>query len=737
MLQFNPEIEVKPETTQTDTPSGYEVDVKVPQTVNVFPNLATPELKSATVTMPEGVSVSPSAADGLTGCKETGPEGINIPQGDQRGSEAGQGEEIGSDGLPRLAPGHCPDASQIGTVEVTTPVLAESLHGHLYLAQPKCGGEAQPPCTEVDATNGNLFGLYLEAEGSGVVIKLAGRVSANPSTGQLTTTFKEDPQLPFTELKLQLTGGPRAPLANSQSCGEARTTSVLEPWSAPESGPPATPFSSFVVTGCAVPTPFAPSFSAGTITPSAGAFSPFTLTFSRHDGEQDLAQITVQTPPGLLGKIAGIPQCPEAQANAGTCSPASQIGTASAAAGAGSHPFWVSGPVYLTGPYKGAPFGLSIVTPAKAGPFNLRNVIVRASIHVDPHTSALTVTSDSLPQIVDGVSLRIQTVNVTIDKPDFMFNPTNCDEQQITATITAAQGASANVASPFAAAGCKNLPFKPKFTASTTGKTSKALGATLKVKIASAGIGQANIAKVDVEIPKVLPTQLKTLNKACTEAQFDSNPANCPPASNVAQVTVHTPLLNSPLTGPAYLVSHGNAAFPDVEMVLQGEGVELVLDGKTQIKQGITYSHFETVPDAPFTSFEFNSPQGEYALFAANGNLCDQKLVMPTVMTGQNGAVISQNTPVEVEGCPGSLSVVSSTVKKRTLTLSVYAPGAGKVTAAGKGVSRGSKAYSGREALTFTLKQKKAGKLKTEIKLTYTPSKGKKQAKTVKARFRR
>jgi hypothetical protein len=240
-----------------------------------------------------------------------------------------------------------------------------------------------------------------------------------------------------------------------------------------------------------------------------------------------------------------------------------------------------------------------------------------------------------------------------------------------------------------------------------------------------------------VEIPKALPTQLKTLNKACTEAQFNSNPANCPPASNVAQATVHTPLLNSPLSGPAYLVSHGNAAFPDVEMVLQGEGVELVLDGKTQIKQGVTYSHFETVPDAPFTSFEFNSPQGELALFTANGDLCDQKLVMPVTLTGQNGAVLKQNTPVEVEGCSSSLSVVSSKVKKKTLTLSVYAPGAGKVTAGGKGVSSGSKTYSGREALTFTLKQKKAGKLKTEIKLTYTPSKGKKQTKTVKARFKR
>jgi hypothetical protein len=255
------------------------------------------------------------------------------------------------------------------------------------------------------------------------------------------------------------------------------------------------------------------------------------------------------------------------------------------------------------------------------------------------------------------------------------------------------------------------------------------------VKIGYTG-GQANLHKVDVELPKALPTQLKTLNKACTEAQFNSNPADCPPASDVAQVTVHTPLLNSPLTGPAYLVSHGGAAFPDVEMVLQGEGVELIVDGKTQIKKGITYSHFETIPDAPISSFEFKSPQGELALFTANGDLCDQKLVIPTTMTGQNGAVLTQNTPVEVEGCSSSLAVVSSNVKKKTLTVSVYAPGAGKVTAGGKGISSGSKTYGGREALTFNLRQRRAGKLETEIKLTYTPSNGKKQTKEVRASFR-
>ena len=378
LLRFEPTISVEPEVKQADSPSGYEVDVKVPQAQqNYAPVLATPDLKDATVTLPAGVSISPSAADGLVGCRETGAEGIDMPSGERLPDEAGEGEAIGADGLAHLSGGHCPPASQIGTVEVETPLLpAHTLKGHLYLAQPKCGGEGQPPCTEASATNGELYGVYLEIAGAGVVVKLKGKVEADPVTGRLTTRFLENPQIPFSELRVKLDGGQRAPLANPQSCGTFTTTSNLRPWSSPQT-PDATPSSSFAIGGCSNG-PFAPGFNAGTITPSAGAFSPFTLTFSRKDGEQDLSGLTVTTPPGLLGVLKSVVQCPEPQAGKGECGPQSLIGHTEVAAGAGSHPFWVPGSVFLTGPYGGGPFGLSIVTPAVAGPFNLGNVIVRA-----------------------------------------------------------------------------------------------------------------------------------------------------------------------------------------------------------------------------------------------------------------------------------------------------------------------------------------------------------------------
>jgi hypothetical protein len=681
-LQFAPTIQVAPtETTQTDTPSGYEVNLHVLQTPNFEGNLATPDLKNAVVTLPAGVSVSPGAANGLVACQASGPQGIELGNHDQLDADklAGEGilqegEEVAPDELVHPAPGHCPAASQIGTVDVETPLLpAHTLTGHVYVAAPECGNAGQPQCTPQSAEDGQLFGLYLEISGSGVIVKLRGQVSVNPSTGQLTTTFKEAPQLPFSELKLELNGGPRAPLANPQSCGTATTSSDLTPWSTPYT-PDATPVSSFPVTGCTGG--FAPGFLAQTTNSAAGVYSPFTLTFSRHDGEQDLSGLTVNMPQGLIGKIAGIAECGNgevaaAEANTGGCPAASKVGTATAAAGAGSDPFWQSGSVYLTGPYNGAPFGLAVVVPANAGPFHLGNIIVRAAIHINPSTAAVTVVSNPLPQMIDGVPLRVQTVNVTVGEGDnFTFNPTNCAAASIGATISSAQGAAASVSAPFAATGCASLPFKPGLSVSTAGKASKSGGASLDVKVTSAA-GQANIAKVDLQLPKQLPARLTTLQKACTEAQFNANPAGCPVASNIGSAVVRTPILSAPLAGPVYLVSHGGAAFPDVEIILQGEGVQIVLDGKTQNKHGITYNHFETVPDAPFESFETKLPTGKYSIFGTNlpekakYNLCGQSLSMPATITGQNGAVLEQTTKVGVTSCPKAKVAAKKKKKKQ------------------------------------------------------------------------
>jgi hypothetical protein len=479
-------------------------------------------------------------------------------------------------------------------------------------------------------------------------------------------------------------------VATPQTCGTFTTTSDLKPWSAPDSGPDATPSDTFTInsgpngTPCVSDPsqlPFAPSFVAGTVNPQAAAFSPFTVSFSRADPDQQFSGLSMTLPPGLLAKLAGVPFCPDANANAGTCPAASQVGTVTAGAGPGSHPFFLPGQVYLTGPYNGGPFGLAVEVPAVAGPFNLGTVVVRQSLRVDPRTAQASVVSDPFPWILDGIPLQIRAVKVAIDRPGFTFNPTNCAPMALNATFASTGGRSAPASSRFQAAGCGELPFDPQFTVSTQGRTSKANGASLTVRVAQKP-GEANIHKVDLQLPLILPARLTTLQKACTEAQFNANPAGCPSASVIGTATAITPVLSVPLTGPAYLVSHGGAAFPDVEFVLQGQGVTVVLDGGTDIKKGITYSRFETVPDAPISSFETILPEGPHSALTANGDLCSQtrivtvrkrvtrrvhgrtrhvtrsvrqvmppSLSMPTTIVGQNGAQVRQTTKIAVTGC--------------------------------------------------------------------------------------
>jgi Domain of unknown function DUF11 len=689
-LQFHPSLAVTPDTTQADEPSGYGFDVQIPQTESqIVPG--TPPLKSATVTLPPGVSVSPSAADGLGACPAEGPGGINIgssnvtPQGQDLGDpwatelgggQGGPGESSYDDGLWHLARGHCSENSTVGSVEVVTPLLPKPLHGQLYLAQPGCGGEGQTRCGPADASSGNLFGMYLEAAGFGVVLKLRGSVSVSPTTGQVSVTFRENPQFPFSDLRLRVDGGPRAPLANPLTCGGAGTTADLTPWSTPVT-PDVTPLSSFTVdwdgNGGACPAPpLTPGFSAGMSTSlSAGSFSPFTLTLSRTDRQQYLSRLSVTTPPGLLGMLSSVTLCGEPQAAQGACSAASEIGTTTVAAGAGSHPFWVTGHVFLTTGYAGAPFGLSIVVPAKAGPFNLGNIVVRASISVNPETSALTIVSDPLPQIVDGVPLRVQTVNVAVNRPNFMFNPTNCEAHQIAGAVAGAQGGVANVSSTFTAAGCRNLAFSPKFTASTSATTSKKRGASLDVKILYRP-GQANIKSVSVALPKQLPSRLTTIQQACPADTFAANPATCPPGSLIGIAHGHTPVLPAELVGPAYLVSHGGAAFPDVVLIIQGEGIRVDLRGSINISKGITSSTFASIPDVPITSFDLSLPEGPHSALTSNlpsgarGSLCGKKLAIPTTLIAQSGLQLRQSTQVAVSGCPkGRAKAVKKATKRR------------------------------------------------------------------------
>ncbi|MGA9875122.1 MAG: hypothetical protein WBQ21_04865 [Solirubrobacteraceae bacterium] len=631
-LSFEPSVSLTPDGQEGSTPTGLTVDEHVPEEESLNPTgLAESSVKNTLVALPAGVAIDPSGADGLSACSQ-GEVSLNSP-----------GEQS------------CPESSKIGTVEIKTPLLPNPLVGAAYLAE------------QDNNPFGSLIAMYIVVYDpiSGVRIKVAGEVQPNPVTGQLVSTFKETPELPFEDLKLNFFGGSRAPLSTPALCGGYTTTASVEPWSGNAavdsssefqvtSGPNDTP--------CSNPLPFDPTLTTGSLNIQAGAFTPFRMTMSREDGNQNLDGIQLKMPSGLLGTLSSVKLCEEAQANAGTCGPESLIGHTIVSVGLGGNPYTVNaGEVFITGPYKGAPYGLSIVNPAKAGPFNLGKVIVRAKIEVNPENAALTITTDttgpySIPQILDGIPLQIKHVEVSIDRPDFTFNPTNCAPQEIGGALTSSQGATSTLHVPFQVTNCAVLKFKPILTVSTSGKTSRKNGASLNVKLTypKAAFGtQANIGKVKVDLPKRLPSRLTTLQKACPASVFEANPAACPPDSRVGSATATTPVLPVHLEGPAYFVSHGGQKFPELIVALSGEGVTVYLHGETFITpQGITSSTFRTIPDVPIGVFELKLPQGTDSALAANGDLCTSKLVMPTIFVGANGVSLKQSTPITATGCP-------------------------------------------------------------------------------------
>jgi hypothetical protein len=716
-LGFDPSLTTAPDTSDAETPAGLTVEVKTPQNgLQAAGALAASNLKDATVVLPEGVTVNPGQAAGLAACQPS------------------------EDGVGSLGAAACPNASEVGTDEINTPLLTHALKGNVYVLQ------SNPPDLK----------LLVTASGEGVNLKLVGDVHLDETTGRLTTTFAESPELPFTTFRLSFAGGARAALVTPSVCGHYMSSSDFTPWSTPSIAD-ASPSSEFVISSgsggssCAAPQ-FAPTLTAGSTTDQAGGFTDFSLLLTRGDGQQRIEKLQFEAPKGLVGMLSTVPLCEEPLAATGRCPAASQIGHTIVTAGPGPYPLVIPepgkapAPIYLTSGYKGAPYGLSIVVPVLAGPFNLGTVMVRASIAVDPHTAQLTITTNPLPSILDGVPTDLRTINAVIDKPGFMINPTNCEAQSFSGTATSTEGTTAAISSPFGMGSCRSLKFEPKFAVSIAGHASKDLGSGLTAKLTYPNVAQgsdADIAKVKVDLPVQLPSQLKTLQKACVAAVFEANPANCPPESIVGHATVYTSLLPVPLKGPAYFVSHAGAEFPSLTLVLQGYGVTVDLVGSTFIsKAGITSTTFNNAPDVPFSSFELVLPQGKYAALGVNlpakdgYDYCGQTLSMPTAFVGQNGAEIHTSTPISVEGCSNILSI-KSMVEKQTVTVTVYAPAAGKITASGKGLTTGSRSAKGQENVTFTLKQKTGGRLSTSIKVAFRPSHGRKQTKVAKVKFRK
>ncbi|MDW5593833.1 hypothetical protein VSS74_05780 [Conexibacter stalactiti] len=631
LLDFRPSIAVTPETTKADSSTGLSVDLDIAQGPDTGAPM-TPPLKDAVVTLPQGVSINPSVASGLEACTD---------------------ERFG---LKSAAAEDCPAASRIGALTIESPLIAEPLVGDVYTGTQLSG----------DPLSGRMFRILMQAEGGGVTVKLEGAVRADPLTGQLTTSFLDNPQLPFEHLRLTFKGGERGLLATPAQCGLATTKAALSAWSGQETKR----YDTFEVSvdgagaPCPAGLPFAPAFSAGTTNPLAGALSPFTLSLAREDGTQALSTLNVELPPGLLGYISRVPRCGAAAAAAGSCGEESRVGSVRVESGVGANPFALPGRVYITDGYKGGPYGLAIVVPAKAGPFDLGTVVVRAAIHVDKAMAALTVVSDPFPQVVKGVPLRMRSVALAIDRNGFMFNPTSCAPSQVRGIVGGAGGANATVAKRFQVRGCKALPFAPKLTLKVGGKgKTAAKRRTPLTAVVSQTPGQAAMKRVRVLLPLSIAASLEPLQNGCPLAVFEAG--GCAESTKIGSASATTPVLPGALSGGAWFVRYPGERLPRIVVQLRGE-VAIDLVAKVRVTRQLRLeTTFDTVPDVPISQFKLALRGDRNAPLTIVKDLCARRQYAGIGFTAHNGRGVNRNLRLAVAGCKQQPRAAKRAAKKK------------------------------------------------------------------------
>ncbi len=658
VVPFGPDITVQPATHQADSPTGLEVELTVPEDgLNNPDGIGQSDLKKVVVKLPEGMTVNPSYADGVEVCSadEIGLESTNPPRFN-------------------LEPPTCPEASKIGTVHIETPLVNEALDGSLIAAQSNDDSSAGH-----ENPFDSLVALYIVAEGAGTRVKLAGDVALNEATGQLVTTFDENPQVPFSRFTLKFKGGPRAPLVTPSTCGTYTSVAELSPWARPDR--PIADSDSFKIdtapNGAPCSTtpgnrPFNPVLRAGTLNPSAGSYSPFVLRMSRNDGEQEITSFESALPPGLVAKLAGTSQCSDAALAAAaqktgkaekafpSCPASSRIGTALSGSGSGQILTYVPGSVYLAGPYNGAPLSVATIVPAAVGPFDVGTIVVRAALRIDPETAKVSVDPVPIPYIREGIALHVRDIRVILDKENFTLNPTSCDPKAVTARML---GTGANFAIPnddvpvdlterFQVANCAALPFKPKLSFRLKGGTKRgqfpAFQATLKARP-----GDANLAKTTVVLPRSEFIEQGHIRTVCTRPQFKAQ--QCPPGSIYGHAKAITPLFDTPLEGPVYLRANGGErVLPDLVVSLKNGEIEVALAGFIDsVKgEGRVRNAFNVIPDAPVTKFTLNMLGGKRGLLVNHLDLCEVTSRADVKMVGQNGKVV-QARPKMGTSCGG------------------------------------------------------------------------------------
>jgi hypothetical protein len=638
---FSPTVESRPTTNLADSPAGLHFNLHLPQKEHEDPEgLGEADLRDIAVTLPRQLAVNPASADGLAACSP-GQIGLTSAVG---------AEPIVFDEVPA----NCPPASKVATVAAQTPLLDHPIEGSVYLAQ-----QENNPFK-------SLLAIYIALEDpqSGVVIKLASKVSPDPITGQLTTTVEDAPQAPVEDFEFDFFEGARASLRTPPSCGTYATTTQITPWTAPE-GASSSPQGSFRITsgpdGSCPSGALAPKLAAGLANPAAGTYSPFSLRVSRADATGEFAGLTATPPLGLSAKLAGVPYCPQAaidqaasrshpgqgalEAAQPSCPAASQIGTVSAGAGAGPTPFYAAGKLYLAGPYKGAPLSFVAIIPALAGPFDLGVVANRIAAYVDPETAQVSSVADPLPRILSGIPLDTRDIRVNLDRPNFTLAPTSCEPKSVKAIVSSPGGASATASDRFQVGGCAALKFKPGFFLKLTGGTKRNDHPALKTVVTYPKGSYANIARAAVTLPPSEQIDQGHIQNPCTRVQFNAN--QCPAASILGYARAFSPLLDQPLEGPVYFRSNGgDRLLPDVVADLNGQ-IDVVAVGFVTAVHARIRTTFANVPDAPLSKFTLSLKSGKHGLLVNNRNICARAYRIDVKLTGQNGKESNSRPPLK------------------------------------------------------------------------------------------
>ena len=628
-LAFEPSFEAKPTTEVGEHPSGLNVHIHQAQNESLE-GRGTAPLKDVTVTLPEGMSLNPAAANGLASCTE-----------EQMGYAPEEGKIRFS-----VDPQSCPDAAKVGTIEAKSPLLEETLPGSVYVAQP-----FRNPF-------GSLLAVYLaiESKKSGIVAKLAGKVEPDPRTGQLTAIFTENPELPIEDIRVHFFEGENATLTTPLSCGTKTTDATMTPWSTPEGADVHLADSFGISNSCSGSEAAAPktnSFTAGTVSPLSGAYSPFVLRISRPDGSQHITGVETTLPGGLIGKLAGVSYCPESgiaqaksreEAEKGkleqqspSCPSSSEVGTVNVTAGSGSNPIPVSGHAYLAGPYKGAPLSLVAIVPAVAGPFDLGTVVDRVALNVGEYDARIHAVADPLPTIREGIPVDVRSIELKLDRPSFTLNPTSCEAMAIEGQLTTQPGQTAALNNRFQVGECGRLGFKPSLKISLKGATKRSGHPALKAVLTYPKKGEyANIARAQVSLPHSEFLDQGSIGKACTKPVLAAHA--CPARSIYGKVKAWTPLLDKPLEGPVFLVGGYGYKLPAMVAELNGQ-IRVLLVGKVDTdKQDGIRNTFEAVPDAPVEKFILELKGGKkYGLLENSENICKKKQLAGASFKAQNG----------------------------------------------------------------------------------------------------